>query len=92
MPAAWWFTFDTVLLYTENACEQIWSLQMKVRIVSQKSASIVFTGAIIIHAAKFLSSFLSKGVGIFFNSTPGFTGMNKNFIDITGNLPTISFA
>ena len=31
MPTARWFTFDTVLLRFKNACEEIWSLQMKVK-------------------------------------------------------------
>ena len=44
------------------------------------------------HPAKCFFSFLPKGAGILFNSTPGFSGMNENYIDITGNLPTISFA
>ena len=29
-PTAWRFTFDTVLPHINNACEHIWSLQMKV--------------------------------------------------------------
>ena len=62
------------------------------RIVSGKLASIFFTGGVILHAAKFLFSFPYKGVGIFFTSTPGFSGINNNSVDITGNLPTSSVA
>ena len=62
-----------------------WRLKVE-RTVNRKSASIIFTGVVILHGTKFLFSFLSKGAGIFFTYIPGFNGMNCNYIDIPGNL------
>ena len=90
-PTAWYFTFDRVLLHIKNAYAKLilanegWKVE---RTVNRKAASIVFIGVVILHATKFLFSFLSKSAGIFFTSTPGFNGMNCNYIDITGILPT----